>query len=177
MTNTLSAVARGRWCVVLATLAAACSAPPASPEMTAQAERRLLAPFLRKQVVVCDELVVDMTANFDNCVTSPGVDRELHRFDVQRSGGATEMVWTNISGLEAGWFTIAIREAPAPDDVSGKSGPHTVYKVLNRFVRRIRGGELGLTASATGGEVMLVEDGGPVQRRREFTIANGGVQQ
>ena len=175
MTTTRSG-STGWWAVLLATLGA-CAAPPASPEMTAQAEQRLLAPFLDDRVIVCDELVVDMTGNFDKCVTTPGVDRELHRFDVQRHDDVIEKTWSNLSGLEAGWFTVTIRQAPAADDVSGKFGPHTTYKVLNRYVRRTRGGALGLSATASGEQVMVVHRGGPVQKRREFAIADGVVQQ
>ncbi|MCB9877423.1 MAG: hypothetical protein H6835_07480 [Planctomycetes bacterium] len=153
-----------------------CGATPATTEMTTQEERRLLAPFLAQRLVVCDELVVDMSGNFDKCVTTPGVDRELHRFDVREQDGVIEKVWTNITGLQAGWFSITIREAPAPDDVSGKLGPHTTYKVLNRFTRRTRGGTMGLSAVATGEQVLVEETRGQVQKLREFTIADGVVR-
>jgi hypothetical protein len=164
--------------VLLAMFATGCASTPASPEQKRLAERQLLLPFLQNTEVACGELEVEITPNFHLHVSNPGVDKRIQRFDRHDKEALVEKVWSNLTGDNAGWFTVTIAEPKDPTDVSGAPTPGTTFTVMNQFTLRIRErGALTLSAHAKGGYVLVREAGGQPREVPQFVIANGVVSQ
>lgn len=156
---------------------ASCGAVPATPEQARLGERAMLQPFLSQRSVVCGELVIEATPNFHLHVSQPGHDGRTQRLDIEQKDALVERTWTNLTGAESGWFTVTISEPSDPIDVSGKMGPHTKFRVMNRFVLRTRErGAMTLSARASGDLVAVQEAVGPARKVRKFAIVDGSLE-
>jgi hypothetical protein len=144
----------------LSLLLAACGTTPATPEQQAQAERRLLIPFLADRSVGCDQLLVELTGNFDANVTRPAVDARLHDFRREVGEGFVDLVWTNRSGAPAGAFQTIVGEKVQEGEQGWRLGRGTRFRVVNQLRVRVFEGRRELTLRATTtGDYALVQDG------------------
>lgn len=147
-------------CGALSLLLAACSATPATPEQQAQAERRLLLPFLAERKVGCDQLLVELTGNFDANVTRPAVDPRLHEFRREVGDGFVDLVWTNRSGAPDGAFEAIVGEKMQEGEQGWRPGRGTHFRIVNQLRVRVFEGRRELTLRATTtGDYALVQDG------------------
>lgn len=145
---------------LLSLLLAACGSTPATPEQQAQAERRLLVPFLAERVVGCDQLLIELTGNFDANVTRPAVDAKLHDFRREVGDGFVDLVWTNRSGAPDGAFATIVGEKLQEGEQGWRPGRGTRFRVVNQLRVRVFEGRRELTLRATTtGDYALVQDG------------------
>lgn len=147
----------------------ACGGVPASPEQQAQAERRLLLPFLAERSVGCDQLLVELTGNFDANVSRPAVDPQRHDFRREVGDGFVDLVWTNRTGAPEAAFKIAVGERTQETEQGWKAGRGTRFEVVNQLRVRVFEGRRELTLRATTvGDYALVQEGKtrPRDRRR-----------
>ena len=152
----------------------ACAGTPVSEEHRQLAERGLLQPFLQRRLVVCEELTVDITPNFHRHVGIPGASGPGVSFEHRQEPALDEKVWTNVTGVEAGWLTVTIGEPPDLMDPGKPVGPRTTFRVMNRFTLRVHErGQMALTAVAGGGFVAVDEAGAEARRVRRFEIVDG----
>lgn len=148
------------WCVGLLLGLVACGAVPASPEQQAQAERRLLLPFLAERSVGCDQLLVELTGNFDANVARPAVDPQRHEFRREVGDGFVDLVWTNRSGAPEAAFKTTIGEPTQATAEGWKAGRGTRFEVVNQLRVRVFEGRRELTLRATTvGDYALVQEG------------------
>ncbi len=151
---------------------AGCGATPATAEQQAQAERRLLAPFLAPREVGCDALLVELTGNFDDNVARPAVDASRHDFRREPGDGFVDHVWTNRAGTADAAFVITIGEPPQLGEQGWRQGASTKFRVVNQLCVRVFAGRHALTLRAsTVGDYAFVKDGtGKARDVRRFTI-------
>ena len=83
--------------VLLLTLATGCvgGANEANPRVVEQEVRRLLLPFQTQRGLVCDELLIEITANFNEMVTRPAVNTQSQRANQQIGDGFVEYQWAS----------------------------------------------------------------------------------
>ena len=156
---------------------AACQGGPVSDEQAQMAQRKLLMPYLQDRQVVCEELTVEISPNFHRHVSNPGVDGVRQRFERNESEARVEKVWTNLTGGEAGWFTVTIGEPADPTTVGDPVGPRTTFKVMNQFRLVVKErGPMALSATASGGWIAVQEAGGEAHEVRSFAIVDGALQ-
>jgi hypothetical protein len=155
---------------------AACGATSASVEQRAQAERRLLAPFLVDREVGCTELRVELTGNFHGNVGRPAHDPQRHTMTREQGDGFVETVWTNTSGALENAFVLAVGSTQEiPDGASAP--PRTRFRVVNQLRVRVYEDRRPLTLAATAAGVVLVQDGKSAPREvAAFAIAEGEVR-
>jgi len=155
-------------------LLAGCASKPVSNEKARLAENQLLQPYLQNRTVACNELVVEITPNFHRHVSNPGVDPKRHRFERVEKTAQVDKVWTNLTGTNAGWFTVTIGEPADPTEVAAKPGARTTFKVMNQFTLRVRErGRMALSAQAKG-PILMVQDAGAKPRDvAAFAITDG----
>ena len=91
--------------VLLLTLATGCvgGANEANPRVVEQEVRRLLLPFQTQRGLVCDELLIEITANFNEMVTRPAVNTNQ-----QIGDGFVEYQWVNLVGTLENHFLFRI---------------------------------------------------------------------
>lgn len=154
---------------------AACSTPPATVEQRAQAERRLLAPFVVDREVGCGELRIELTGNFHGNVARPAHDAQWHSLTREQGDGFVETVWTNRSGLPEHAFVLAVGETREIPD--GAAPPlRTRFRVVNQLRVRVYEDRRPLTLAATAAGVVLVRDGKAAPREAKgFAIADGAL--
>ncbi|MEC8652779.1 MAG: hypothetical protein VYA51_07080 [Planctomycetota bacterium] len=156
--------------------AAACGTTPVTTVKARTVERQLLAPYLQKRTVACNELVVEISPNFHRHVSNPGVDSERQRFERVEKVAQVDKVWTNLSGGRAGWFTVTVGAPADPTEVGASPGPRTTFKVMNQFTLRVlERGRMRLDAEAKGPILIVQEAGGEPRDLRSFAISDGAV--
>lgn len=165
-----------------ALLVAGCGgAPPATPEQVTQESRRLLAPFLVRQDVACDELTITLSANFVPCVSQPAVDTLRHRArKVPAAPGAEweETEWLNLSGSPDSAFVVTVTENSLDQQIAtGRPGAvqALTFTVLRAFRLRVYTGRrpMALAAEANGNVFTL--QNGQTRDLAGFRIADGVV--
>jgi hypothetical protein len=148
---------------------------PADPRVVAAETRRLLAPYLAGQRIGCDELRIEMTANFSTHVSRPAVDPVRHRFVRRKGDGFDELEWLNLGADPAAAFTVIVSEADLEAEIaSGRPGPRqgTTFTVVRAVRMKVfTGRELTLGARATGDVFVLA--GAETRELREFEIRDG----
>jgi hypothetical protein len=152
-----------RWWLASAAMAvAACGSPRlASREEVAAAERRLDAPFLEQRGVLGDELVIEVSPNFDRAVVRPAVHRDLHGLELEKGEDRDEYRWSNNGGG---------MEMPLRFSIGG-----TEFAILHRATLRVlRRGPMQLSSVVTGN--VLVDERGALTRAQEFRIEDGAVR-
>ncbi|MBM3972852.1 MAG: hypothetical protein FJ301_01980 [Planctomycetes bacterium] len=155
---------------------AACSAPPPTVEQRAQAEFRLLAPFLVDRVVGCRELRIELTSNFYGNVGRPAHDPQRHSLTRVQGDGFVETVWTNRSGAPEHAFVLAVGATQEIPDGS-KTPPRTRFRVVNQLRIRVYEDRRPLTLAATASDIVLVQDGKSAPRDVSgFVIEDGAVR-
>lgn len=155
---------------------AACSTPPATAEQRAQAERRLLAPFLVDRVVGCSELRVELTGNFHRNVGRPAHDPQRHSLTREQGDGFVETVWTNLSGAPEHAFVLAVGATQEIPD-GAEAPPRTRFRVVNQLRIRVYEDRRPLTLAAAASGLVLVQDGKAAPRDvKGFAIADGAAQ-
>ena len=155
---------------------AACSTPPATAEQRAQAERRLLAPFLVDRVVGCSELRVELTGNFHRNVGRPAHDPKCHSLTREQGDGFVETVWTNLSGAPEHAFVLAVGATQEIPD-GADAPPRTRFRVVNQLRIRVYEDRRPLTLAAAASGLVLVQDGKAAPRDvKGFAIADGAAQ-
>lgn len=163
--------------VVLA-LAACGTAPDATPEQKAQAERRLLAPFLAGMEVGCGELLVEVTGNLYPYVGQPAVDPERHTKVREEGSGFVDTVWTNTAGVPESAFIVMIGDPPELTETGWQPGRQTRFRVVNQVRLRVYEDRRPLTLNATagGGYVFVKEASSPPREVAKFAIVDGVLQ-
>ena len=115
-------------------LAAACSSGPVTDEEVSVVSGRLLAPYLSGREVGCDELVVEMTANFYPNVGRPSTDPRLHKVVRTRKDGKKLLVELEISdkapaGMVRGELVVGLNHPLAcPEVPSEVLDPRSAWK-------------------------------------------------
>lgn len=143
----------------MAALLGGCSNQPVSREEVALAEARLRAPYQEQRTVVCDTLVMDVSANFHAEVSQPGVQAGVHDFTRSSDDGDDVYTWTSRGGLQSPLrFHIGNLELVA----------------LSTATLRVRGSgkDLALNTAASG-NVTEAKTGDVLRHRREIHIENG----
>ncbi|MEY4675235.1 MAG: hypothetical protein RL148_3019 [Planctomycetota bacterium] len=155
--------------------AASCSSAPVTEEKVAVVSSRLLAPYLGGTEVGCDELVVEMTANFYPNVGRPSTDPRLHKVVRTRKDGFDETTYLNLTGAPEGAFVVTVGELDSMGDKGWVKGKRTTFTVLQAFTMRTPVGthEYRLDAEAKGAP--FVREDGKVRDLREFRIRDGMV--
>ncbi|MCR9247600.1 MAG: hypothetical protein NXI31_21455 [bacterium] len=177
---------RTRWCrlpgaataaLLVGLVAAGCASGPVAPEDVEQTEKALLQPFLVNKTVRCNELLIEMTGNFNQFVGQPAVDPRVHemRHEQAQDGSYIDKIWTNRMGLSRGAMTIAVGELPEYTPTGIKLGPRTTFSVTHEVRLRIhqRTHAMTLKATASGERVVVQEARGRPRAVREFVIADG----
>ena len=154
-------------------LAASCSSAPVTEEKVSVVSGRLLAPYLSGNEVGCDELVVEMTANFYPNVGRPSTDPRLHKVVRTRKDGFDETTYLNLTGAPEGAFVVTVGELDAMGEKGWVKGRRTTFTVLQAFTMRTPVGthEHRLDAEAKGAPFM--REAGKVRELREFRIEGG----
>lgn len=154
-------------------LAASCSSGPVTEEKVSVVSSRLLAPYLTGNEVGCDELVVEMTANFYPNVGRPSTDPRLHKVVRTRKDGFDETTYLNLTGAPEGAFVVAVGELDAIGEKGWVKGRRTTFTVLQAFTMRTPVGthEYRLDAEAKGAP--FVREDGKLRELREFRIQGG----
>ncbi len=160
-----------RAAVLLLALAAGCVGPSseANPLMVEQEVRRLLLPFQTRRGLVCDELLIEITANFNEMVTRPTVNTQSQRLTQQIGDGFVEYQWLNLVGTLESHFLFRIVGAEGHD------------VALNEFAAlqsvRLRVLEEGtLTFRITARGNVTVDEAGRQRNVQEFRIVDGRVE-
>ena len=157
--------------VLVLALAAGCAggATEASPALVDQEVRRLLLPFQMARGVVCDELYIEITANFNEMVSHPAVDAESQRMTRLLGDGYVEYQWVNVIDRPQNHFLFRIvgtedHQVATNDFAALRSARLRVYE---------GGHELTFRVTAEG-EVTVAEAG--LQRELpEYRIDDGRV--
>lgn len=175
MTSRRTAVGRWTWVVLLA----ACAGTPATPEQRAQAERRLLAPFLEQREVGCSELSIEVTPNLYACVGQPSFDANRHVRKREQGDGFVDTVFTSKTGDAGSAIVLTIGEAQQVTD-KGKLvlGKQTRFRVVNQLRVRVWEDRHPMTLSATaGGRFVFVTEAASEGPREvaKFEIADGAL--
>ncbi len=157
--------------VLLLVLATSClgGANEANPLLVEQEVRRLLLPFQTQRGLVCDELLIEITANFNEMVTRPAVNTRSQRANQQIGDGFVEYQWVNLVGTLESHFLFRIVGAEGHD------------VALNEFAAlqsvRLRVLEEGtLTFRITARGNVTVDEAGRQRNVQEFRIVDGRVE-
>ena len=116
---------------------AGCGTTPATPAQLEATEQRLVAPFLTGTEVGCNELLVEMTGNFNPYVSQPALDPNAHKMRLEEGDGFIDKVWTNTLGRPQTSFVVAIGEPSQVTDRGMMRGATTRFTVMNQFRLRI----------------------------------------
>jgi hypothetical protein len=164
-----------RVAVVLLALGGACvsGSTAADPLAVDQEVSRLLRPFQIDRGVVCDELLIEITANFNEMVGHPAVDPRSQRLTRTVREGFVDYHWVNLPGAPPGHFLFKIvgteQHGVAP----------TEFAALQSARLRVYGGGHELTFGVIArGQVTAEEATAQGRERRdveEFRIADGKV--
>jgi len=170
---------RGPFAAMLAL--AACSSSSgssATPEQRAQAERRLLEPFLVAREVGCTELLLEVTGNLYPYVGQPAVDSARHTKVRQQGDGFVDTVWTNTAGAADAAFVVTVGEPQQVTDNGIVMGKQTRFRVVNQVRLRVYEDRRPLTLNArAGGAVVFVKDAAAAPREvAKFAIVDGVLQ-
>lgn len=158
----------------LCVLAGSCAGyQQASPEQVEQEERRLLRPFTSGIEVGCNELVVELTANFNDNVSRPAVDPRLHRVQRSEGEGYKEVQWINLAGDLAGAFTVTVGEPDRFEEGGYVRGNETRFTVLRGVRIRIWEGRRPMTLEAMAEGDVVVLDGGNPRDLEEYRVVDG----
>jgi len=155
---------------------AGCAAVPASDGQVAETERRLIAPFLRGTEVGCNELLVEMTGNFNTHVGQPALDRRAHTMRHEAGDDYIEKIWTNTLGQTKSAFVVTIGEPGKITERGMVRGPNTTFTVVNQVRLRIYQGRHAVTLKAYArGDRVVVREASVARHRdvREFVIEDG----
>ena len=171
-----------RWLslALVAVLVSACasSGQPADPKAIEAETERLLAPYLTGTEVGCNELLIEMTGNFNEYVFQPALDTNAHtlRHEGAPDGTYIDKIWTNTLGRRDMPFIVSVGEPPDVTRPGEVAGQRTTFTVTNQVRLRIYQGRHPWTLNANGtGETVVVwprgrRDGPPA---REFLIEDG----
>ena len=161
-----------RAAVLLLALAAGCVGPSseANSLVVEQEVRRLLLPFQTRRGLVCDELLIEITANFNEMVTRPAaVNTQSQRVTRRIGDGFVEYQWLNLVGTLESHFLFRIVGAEGHD------------VALNEFaalqsvrLRVLEEGALTFRISARGN--VTVDEAGRQRDVQEFRIVDGRVE-
>ena len=141
---------RAEWVLCVAFGACQGSGAPPVPEQVIEREAdQVLAAYQEPWAVVCDDLVVEITANFYETVSHPAVDASLHSRTQDDGEKVRTTRWVNRRGGLQGAFRIAI-------------GATTFAAVRSLELRVLKGTHaFTLDASATGNVTVRRGDGAP----------------
>ncbi len=154
-------------------LAAACSSGPVTDEAVSAVSGRLLEPYLSGREVGCDELVVEMTANFYPNVGRPSTDPRLHKVVRTRKDGFDETTYLNLTGAPEGAFVVAVGELDAMGEKGWVKGRRTTFTVLQAFTMRTPVGTHAYRLDAEAKGAPFVREDGKVRELREFRVVGG----
>lgn len=163
----------------LALIAAACASATATPEQVEATEQRLVEPFLTGTEVGCNELLVEMTGNFNTHVSQPALDPGAHTMRHEAGPDYIDKIWTNTLGRPASAFVVSIGEPGQITDRGIVRGPRTTFTVTNEVRLRIYQGRKALTLKAYArGERVVVREATLARVRdvREFVVEDGVLQ-
>ncbi len=152
--------------VLLLTLATGCvgGANEANPRVVEQEVRRLLLPFQTQRGLVCDELLIEITANFNEMVTRPAVNTNQ-----QIGDGFVEYQWVNLVGTLENHFLFRI------DGIEGHDVALNEFAVLQSArLRILEEGNLTFRITAWGN--VTVHEAGRQRDVQEFRIVDGRVE-
>ncbi|MCA8954323.1 MAG: hypothetical protein KDE27_32745 [Planctomycetes bacterium] len=160
-----------------------CAGTPPSAADLDRNEQAMLAPFLVDRSVGCNELLIEMTGNFNDYVGQPALDPNAHTMRLESGsdagGSYIEKVWTNTMGRTEFAFGIAVGE---PGEFGPKGmvfGPRTRFTIVNQLRIRTYQGRHAVTLKArAGGERVVVKDhdSGRTRDVREFVIEDGELK-
>ena len=157
--------------VLLLTLATGCvgGANEANPRVVEQEVRRLLLPFQTQRGLVCDELLIEITANFNEMVTRPAVNTRSQRANQQIGDGFVEYQWVNLVGTLESHFLFRI------DGIEGHDVALNEFAVLQSArLRILEEGNLTFRITARGN--VTVNEAGRQRDVQEFRIVDGRVE-
>lgn len=171
-------VGRAAALVMTAVVLAGCGSAPVAPERLQQSEQQLLRPFARDQVVGCSELDIACTANFNRNVGQPAVDPQFHQVTKRQVDGATEVVWTNLTGNASNAFVVTVGPTAEFTDQGLVQPARTTFRVVNQVRFRVYEGKhaLALEARASGDFVFVQDADGKPREVREFAIVDGTLR-
>jgi len=155
---------------------AGCNSPPVSRERVQEVEHRFLAPLLTGAEVGCNELLVEMTGNFNPYVSQPARDPRAHTFRREAGDGFTEMIWTNTLGRPQASFVVTIGEPGEMTPGGMMRGQSTKFTVMNQVRVRVYEGRHAVTLKVhAGGELVVVRQANGAGSRdvREFVVEDG----
>jgi hypothetical protein len=148
-----------------------------TPEQRAQAERRLLAPFLSQREIGCGELFVEVTPNLYTCVGQPSFDTNRHLRKREQGDGFVDTVFTSKTGDADSALLLTIGE---PQQVNDKGklvlGRQTRFTVVNQVRLPVWEERHAMTLNATaGGRFVFVTEAANEAPREvaKFEIVDG----
>lgn len=151
----------------------ACTASTAAPEQKEAAERSLLAPYLTGDIVECETLRVELTADFHPNVgdLAAGAERTMRR---EAGDGFVDVVWTNLPGAPP--MQVLVGEPMQFTGTGATPGRATIFRVARQFVRRVYAGTHPLALSASATHAVLRRSGAAPVELGEYHIADGAAR-
>lgn len=84
--------------------------PEVAPDLVEAVRTPLLQPYRKERQVLCDHMVLEVTANFLQDLSQPGHDPSLHQFTQDDKEGMTEYRWLNPRGEEGSPFRFFVQQ-------------------------------------------------------------------
>ncbi len=157
--------------MLLLLLATSClgGANEANPLLVEQEVRRLLLPFQTQRGLVCDELLIEITANFNPMVTRPAVNIQTQRTDQEIGDGFVEYQWMSLVGTLESHFLLRIV------GVEGHDVALNEFAALQSVrLRVLEEGNLTFRITARGN--VTVQEAGLRRDVQEYRIVDGRVE-
>ena len=131
--------------------------------------RRLLLPFQAPRGVVCDELYIEITANFNEMVSRPAASARGQRMTHQVGDGYVEYQWVDLANLPEDYFLFQI---VGTEDHQGVAND---FAALQAARLRVYEGGRERTFRGTARGQVTVEELGQRRELQEYRIDDGRV--
>ena len=160
-----------RFALLLLVMFTGCTAAAveANPALVDLEVRRLLLPFQVRRGVVCDELFIEITANFNEIVTRPAAGARSQRMTRQVGDGYVEYQWVDLAGRPEDYFLFRI--------VGSEDHPVAAneFAALRSARLRVYEGGQELTFRVTARGQVTVKESGQSREVQEYRIDDGRV--
>lgn len=160
-----------RFALLLLVMFAGCTAAAveANPALVDLEVRRLLLPLQVPRGVVCDELYIEITANFNEMVSRPAASARGQRMTHQVGDGYVEYQWVDLANLPEDYFLFQIVGTEDHQVVAND------FAALQSARLRVYEGGRELTFRVTARGQVTVEELGQRRELQEYRIDDGRV--
>ncbi len=160
-----------RFALLLLVLFAGCGAAAveANPALVDLEVRRLLLPFQVRRGVVCDELLIEITANFNEMVSRPAAGARRQRMTRLVGDGYVEYQWLDLANLPENYFLFRIVGTEDHQVAANE------FAALQSARLRVYEGGQELTFRVTARGQVTVEESGQRRELQEYRIDDGRV--